>query len=599
MGPIPENIIDEIRNRADIVEVISGYIPLKRAGRNFKAICPFHNEKTPSLIVSPDKQIYHCFGCGQGGNIFSFIMKQERCEFFEAVRIMADRTNVKIPEQERGAAYQTGLAEAIRRVNDVIASFYTNCLLNRQQGSRAMSYLSKRGITDKTITDFRLGYAPPESDGLKKEISSRGIGLKLLQDLRPDIFRDRIMFPILDVRSRVIGFGGRIIIDDEKAPKYLNSQETAAYVKGRHLYGLNLAKDSIIKEDRCIIVEGYIDCISLHQYGFTNTVASLGTALTQEQVRILKRYTKNVVMLYDADEAGESATQRGIGIFLEEDMFVKIACLPEGFDPDSYVHKEGKLNFEQRLNNASDFIDYTLSRAILRHNPESSDGKVAISCKLLPVIAKVNNAILRMEYIKKLAEALKVGEDVILLELRKIAQGTAKRTVKPSTTADTETHAASRPVAKDGRLVSERILSGLMLDDACMIPYIKSRMSVEEFVEPDIRRIVSALFDLSSRGEKGPTPAKLISFFRQDEQAARLVSELLLDVAHIKDRYTNADDCIDRIRRDRLREDMAELRKMIEAASSEDDEKRTLSLLSKYNELIRYNRIKEKIQYEQ
>lgn len=576
MGFIPETIIDEIRNRSDIVEVISGYLPLKRAGRNFKAICPFHHERTPSFIVSPDRQIYHCFGCGEGGNVFSFIMKQERCTFYESAGLLAQRANVKIPMPSKEDALKTGLADALRRLNELAANYYSTSLMNKEQGARARLYLAKRDVSDETVRKFRLGYASAEWEDFKSSALSKGVELRLLQDSGLSMFKDRVMFPIFDVRGRVVGFGGRALSDGGDV-KYINSPETAAYTKGKNLYGLNLAKNGVMEKDTCIIVEGYFDCISLHQYEFTNAVASLGTALTIDQVRLLKRYARTVVMIYDPDEAGESATMRSIETFLEEDISVRVVSLPQGLDPDACLRKEGRINFEQRLNNSMEFLDFSLRRVLHKYNPDTPDGKVRICSEIFPVVARVKSAILKTEYLKKLAEALKMREDVILSEFKRIIRHTH---------IDKGVGATLNLKSVTKGSPAERILVGLMLEDTLLTKSVKARMGIEEFRDPDILKIVSALFELSSHGDE-ISPAKLISHLKQDEQMAKMVSELLPEIDSTKNKDAIVEGCINRIRMDNLNRHRAEIQTRIKSVYQAGDHKETMSLLSKYNELIK------------
>jgi DNA primase len=335
MGKIPENILNEIQDKCDIVEVISGYVSLKPSGRNFKACCPFHHEKTPSFVVSPDKQIYHCFGCNSGGNVFNFIKEHEKIDFIEAVKMLAEKTGVKLPEYRSHDDQESSIVGAVYSVNDVAGNYYYSMLEKSGSSSEASRYKTKRGLDEPVIKKFRIGYADSSWKALLDYLTVRGIKqdtilkagliIKGKDNSYYDLFRNRIIFPILDVRNRIIGFGARVM--DDSLPKYINSPETAVYKKGQHLYGLNFAKADIKERNFAIITEGYLDVITCHQYGVNNAIASLGTALTTEQIRLLKRYTHNVIMLYDSDKAGEMASLRGLDLLLEEDMNVKIATI--------------------------------------------------------------------------------------------------------------------------------------------------------------------------------------------------------------------------------------------------------------------------------
>ncbi|MBU1999306.1 MAG: DNA primase, partial [Candidatus Omnitrophica bacterium] len=337
---IEENTLDGILNATDIVELISGYIPLKRAGRNFRANCPFHHEKTPSFMVSQDKQIYHCFGCGTGGNAFNFLMQYEKMEFLEAVNTLAQKACIVIPRKDTARA--DGLHATLYKINELAAEFYANNLQS-PSGSYAKNYLLNRGLTDETIKLFKLGIASDRWNDLINNLRAKNISLGLLEKAGLilskekggyyDRFRKRVIFPVWDVKSRAVAFGARVT--DDTLPKYINSPETPIYIKGKNLYGLNFSKNEIRDKDCAIIVEGYLDFIIPYQHGLCNIVASLGTALTSDQIRLIKRYTNNIIMLYDGDTAGQMATLRTWDIFFEEGMNVRVASLPEQLDPDN------------------------------------------------------------------------------------------------------------------------------------------------------------------------------------------------------------------------------------------------------------------------
>ena len=444
-GLIPENILEDILSRVDIVEVISGYMPLKRAGRNFKALCPFHREKTPSFMVSPDRQIYHCFGCGESGNAFGFLMQYERLEFPEAVETLAKKCGVTLPESKLLDAQTVSLSTQLYKINELATLFYEH-LLNSEGGLSAKNYLIKRGIKAETIKLFKLGFAADRWDGLMNHLRAKNISLTLLEKAGLiltkegggyyDRFRNRIIFPIFDIKSRTLGFGARVLPapsealssskgkaeGDNTLPKYINSPETPIYIKGRNLYGLNLARDAIRENDYVVVVEGYLDFMMPYQEGLKNIVASLGTALTNEQARLTKRYTHNVVMVYDADDAGELATLRTLDIFIEEGMEVKVVTLPEGFDPDLFVRKNGISAFKEKIEQAQNLFDYKLGILKSRYNPKDIHGKVKITQEMLSTIHKFKNAVLKSEYIKKLAQDLNLEEEPLLQELKKIKE---------------------------------------------------------------------------------------------------------------------------------------------------------------------------------
>src|SRR3989338_2339939 len=427
MGKIPENILNEIQDRCDIVEVISGYISLKQAGRNFKACCPFHHEKTPSFTVSPDKQIYHCFGCNSGGNVFNFLKEYEKIDFIDAVKMLAEKTGVKLPEYKSSRDQDSSIVSAVYSVNDVAANYYSDLLEKAGSSLEVRRYITKRCLDASIIKKFRMGYADSSWNGLLDYLSGRGVkqdtilkaGLivKGRDNSHYDLFRNRVIFPICDVRDRVLGFGARVM--DETLPKYINSPETTVYKKGLHLYGLNFAKAYIKERNFAIITEGYLDVIMCHQHGVNNAIASLGTALTTEQIRLLKRYTLNVLMLYDADQAGEMASLRGMELFLEEGMNVKIATLEKGHDPDSFLRKFGKEKLDEAIKRSKSLFTYKLDILRRRFNDTEPEAKAETIKEMLQTINKVRNAIVKAEYIKLLAQELSVKEDAVWEELKK------------------------------------------------------------------------------------------------------------------------------------------------------------------------------------
>ena len=347
---IPNEIIDRVLDKVDIVEIISAVLPLKKTGQNFKACCPFHEEKTPSFVVSAPKQIYHCFGCGAGGNAIGFLMKYEKMEFPEAIKVLSEKAGVQLPRSAEYSGPKNSLYEKLHQANETACSYYEKNLRS-EQGKEAFAYLIGRGLTEKTIKEFRLGFSTDSWQGLVDHCKTGSIdtatllkaGLVLQKTQTSnfyDRFRNRIMFPIFDQRGKIIGFGGRSL--DSSLPKYMNSPETPVYTKGRNLYGLNFSKEQMRRQSYVIIVEGYFDLILPYQNQLKNVVATLGTALTPEQISAIKRFTKNVIMIYDADKAGEAATLRGLDLLISEDMNVRIALLPKGLDPDSFVRKEGR-----------------------------------------------------------------------------------------------------------------------------------------------------------------------------------------------------------------------------------------------------------------
>jgi len=386
-GQIPEEYINDLRHRADIVTIISEFVSLKKQGRNYMGMCPFHSEKTPSFVVSPEKQIYHCFGCGKGGNVFSFLMEKNAMTFPEAIEFLAKRLGVVLPQSSISPekAKQDSLKKRYYHINEITAKFYQQRLLD-QTGRDAMQYLQRRGLHSTTLEKFLLGYAPTDWSKLinylsnqgiaEQELLTLGLAVKTQKGTLIDRFRNRIIYPIMDEAGRIIGFGGRVL--DDSQPKYLNSPDTPLFSKGKHLYGLNLAKGSIREQDRAIIMEGYMDVITSWQNGFTNVVGTLGTALTPDQVRLLMRYSYNMFICFDADSAGQKAALRGLDILQELGCNVSVVSIPGSKDPDDFIRKEGRARFTEIVERAHNLLEYKLIKLMEQHNTQSVSGRIKV-----------------------------------------------------------------------------------------------------------------------------------------------------------------------------------------------------------------------------
>ena len=543
-GYIPQDIIEEVRSRADIVEVISEYIPLKKSGRNFKALCPFHNEKTSSFMVSPAKQIFHCFGCGAGGNVFNFVMMHEHLSFYEAIKKIAAKGGVKLPETTKKNTAADSLFNKLLRANELAMLFFHRQLLESKEGVSTKAYLKSRGFDRSTAENFKLGFASSQWQGLFEHLLKEGISDKVMVQaglVSPrqgggycDKFRNRLIFPIFNSYDKVVGFGARVL-EKGQMPKYLNSSDTPVFSKGKNLYGLNLAKKNILDKDRVIIVEGYTDCIRAHENGFNETVATLGTALTIEQTRSLKRYTKNFILIYDADEAGELAVLRNLDVLLPEEVMPKIAVLPKGTDPDDYLKNSGSDSFNMIIENAKNIFDYKLQLLFKKHNVSSAEGKVKISQEFLPTLSAVTNAVLKSTYIKKLAEVLDVAEIDILSELRKFQESGYRPEVKKSENR------------KKNIDLAEKILLVIMLEDNMFIAEAQKKLSIDDFISDDIKPVISKVFELNGENEK-VEPAALVDEL-SDEESKILITSVFLDMPEIKDKEKNFSDCIIKIKK--------------------------------------------------
>ena len=415
----------EIKAKNDIVSVISEYVSLKRSGRSLLGLCPFHNEKTPSFNVNQDKQFFYCFGCGAGGDVFSFIMKIENLEFIDAAKGLAERAGIPWPELSKKSETNRE-KETYYKINQLAAALYSQFLLKTELGNKARQYLTKRGINIDLWKKFNLGCAPPAWHNLTDIIRKKGLPLHHAEELGLiamgengyyDRFRDRIIFPITDSQGKIVGFGGRIMEQGE--PKYLNSPENILFHKGRFLYGVSCAKDSIRRSKKAIIVEGYMDVIQAHQGGFTQTVASLGTSLTREQAKLIKRFTSEVILAYDADAAGQNATLRGMEILEQAGLTVRVLNLPAGFDPDSFIKEKGAANFERIIESAPGLLEFKIKSIFRKHDLNSYQGKAQAIEEIIPCLFTVESNVAREHYLRQIVRKTGFSENAILLELEK------------------------------------------------------------------------------------------------------------------------------------------------------------------------------------
>ncbi len=483
---IPEDVIEKIKNENDIVEVVSEKVKLKRTGRNYVGLCPFHNEKSPSFSVSSDKQIYKCFGCGEAGNVITFIMKTRNLPFIDAVKILADKINLNLDEYSDGKVNNS--KDKLYKLNVDAARFFFN---NLNKNEEAKGYFNARGITDKTIRNFGLGFALNEWNGLSNFLKKKGyselellkLGLIIKNEKGNfyDRFRNRVIFPVFDYKGKVIGFGGRVLNDAK--PKYLNSPETDLFHKGEHLYGLNFALKNNINRT-LIIVEGYMDCITLHQYGINNVVASLGTALTVNQAKLLKRFADNIIISYDADMAGQNATERGLKILVDVGLLVKVLKVPEGKDPDEYIRKNGKSSFEELVANALPLIEYKINKAKEGINLKNKDEQLKYIKSVSDILVD-SDSVEKNIYIKKVSEETGLSEqsiyDYINDELKKIAPAYEE--------VNNIDNIGQKLYLDPAFLKAERLLLKFMFEEKELYEYIVSRIDEEQFNLPSHTKI--------------------------------------------------------------------------------------------------------------
>lgn len=425
------SIKEEIKSVCDIVELISEFVQLKRVGKNYVGLCPFHSEKEPSFTVNPERQIFHCFGCKKGGDIFTFWMEYHNISFFEALKDLAERYNIDIREFSGDKIEEK---DKLFEINEIAASYFKRLLYESNEGKRAREYLNKRNINEKLAKEVGLGYAPDKWDALCKLFIQKGIDMELALkaglvvqreggDGYYDRFRNRLIFPIFDIRGRVVGFGGRVL--DEGTPKYLNTPETPIFHKGKILYGMNFSYRFIREEKKAIVVEGYMDWLALRKYGIKNAVATLGTALTPDHVRRLKGYADEAIVIFDSDEAGKKAALRSFPLFANEGMPAKVVILPDNHDPDSFLNKHGKEPFVKLLNQASKPIfDFYLDMEI-GDGKISDEEKVSVLKNILPNLFFIREIITKGIYVSRLSERLNLQEDIIWKELHSLSKGQA------------------------------------------------------------------------------------------------------------------------------------------------------------------------------
>lgn len=519
------DLLEEIRNRCDIVDIISEYVHLKPAGKGFKGLCPFHGEKTPSFMVSPEKQLFHCFGCGEGGNVFNFLMKYEKLSFFEAVKMLAKKSGTSLPADEEKENLLYRKKERLYKLNNLTANYYRECLFRTNQGKKITNYFKKRGINDTSVEKYRLGYSPPGWDVLTNFLKKKGytceelikaglIKKSKIEGKYIDYFRDRIIFPIFHLSGRVIGFGGRVL--DDSLPKYINSPETLVYNKGSNLYNLNFAKEDIRKKNCIIIVEGYTDVLITQQYQFNNVAASLGTALTTKQIDLIKRFTDTALIAYDADSAGNMATLRSLNLLVKAGLGIKVLALPQGYDPADFLIKKGRKPFQNLIDRSLPLIDYKLKLLYSNSNIKTIEGKVKVIKGILPTLSVIGNEVELRAQTKKISEELKLSEEAILIELKRY-----KRGLKDSS------HNFIKLNSESGNIKAEKILISCMLENEQIAWNILKKLKAKDFSVLMHRQIVAAI-EKNLEDDKVVDSQKVIDYLNDDE-AAKLISKILME----------------------------------------------------------------------
>lgn len=535
---LPQQFLDELRMANDITSVVSSYVTLKRSSRNLVGLCPFHSEKSPSFTVFPDTQSYYCFGCGAGGDVITFIRAAENLEYIEAVKFLAQRAGIRMPEDAVNDA-ATRAKETTLKINKSAARYFYEQLIS-PAGRAGLDYLMSRGLDPKTIKRFGLGYAPDGWTGLvdklhsegfsDKDITLAGVAAVSQKNGRTyDYFRNRVMFPIIDLRGNVIAFGGRVLGDQK--PKYLNSPDTPVFKKTRNLFALNFAKNS--KDGRIILAEGYMDVIALHKAGFENAVASLGTALTSEQARLIANYANEVIISYDSDAAGRKATQRAFNIFDELGIKVRVLSVPGAKDPDEFIKKYGSKRFALLIDESRSVTDYRLADAANKNDPSTPSGKVAYLKDAVQIISEINSPVERDVYIRKIGEELSVSHEAIGEQVKNLIKRRRrteeKKDAQSLVTAVSSVADRSDPERTRHRreAVCEDNILAILYRNPDRLEYITSKISENSFVTAPNMRIFTALCRIIK--ECGvPDMTRLSQYLSQEDmgRAARLLASM-------------------------------------------------------------------------
>ncbi len=582
---IPEETIEEIRERTDIVELVSEYVSLKKRGKNYFGLCPFHPEKTPSFSVNPEKQIYHCFGCKTGGNAFSFLIETQKISFLEAVRILAERAGVSLPES-RSEGKKDKTNDLLYQANEFAQKYFHHLLSKDKRAEKARTYLKGRLLSEKIVQEFGLGYSPSDWDGLLKVAAQRSIsgtlleksGLAIKRDDSGfyDRFRDRIMFPIQDRSGRTVAFGARAL-EDSQEPKYLNSPETPIYQKSFVLYGLRQARDAIRKAERAIVVEGYTDLLRLVEAGIANVVASSGTALTKGQAGLLCRYTHRVTLVYDADLAGSAAAFRGIDTLLEAGLGVNVVSLPKGYDPDSFVRERGGEAFQDLLGQAKEILDYKLETIAKTQDLTTVEGKREAIAQLVETASRIKDEIKRDLIVRQIVERLNTDEKAVHREMA--------RQKKRQKAADWEQQSLTKAETEPQGPVVQRELLRIMLGRKTIAEEVMKELNPEDFSAGGFREIAETIFEVC-RAAGEPQAAVVIDRL-QEPSLASFVAKLStegLDENYIEESLT---DCLHRVRTDGISEKLSQIRTEIATAQREGDEGRVDELNRQYNNLVK------------
>ncbi|MCP3982696.1 MAG: DNA primase [bacterium] len=547
-GPYPQDFIETVRSAGDIVRVVSDYVPLKQAGSRMKGLCPFHQEKTPSFSVDPTNQLFYCFGCQTGGDLFKFVQLYEKVGFGEAIEILAKRFAVPLPKAARVAE---GPSDRARAICSTAETFFAKLLADPEAGKKCRAYLEQRGLSDEVRERLRIGYSPDGWEGLHRHLQSKGYksddiqtaGLILSRKSGQghyDRFRDRLIFPIRDIQGRTIAFGGRTLADDDA--KYINSPETPAYTKGEHLYGLDQARESIRREGFAVVVEGYLDLAAVVGAGCENVVASLGTAFTPAQARLLARYTERVVVSYDGDSAGAKAAARSLDLLLHQGFDVRVVELPEGQDPDDFIRDAGAAAYGRCLREAPEYIEFLVHREVRSRDMSRADEKVAAVNAVLPHIAKLNNAIERASWATRLADALQIEDGLVMQELRNALRAA-------------QTEIRQRPQSSIAVSEAETRLVSLLLGSEQLRRRWADELDPQTLEGTRVRPIVLRILELTRDGKAVDAP--LLMSELEDETDRQLLTQIAFEDQ--PEVGPNVEDCLWAFQREQMQRQEREL----------------------------------------
>lgn len=586
--------VARVCDESDIVATVSEYVTLKKNGRNYWGCCPFHNEKTPSFSVRPDKGFFYCFGCQAGGNVITFMMKIENVPYYEAIKLLAEKHKIPLPQREKTPKEleRERAAARLYGVHELAKDFFYACLTKTGYGKAPKAYFLDRGVDDDAIGRFGLGFAPDAWDKFTSAFVKRGFSEELLVKAglaaprksggAYDRFRGRVMFPIADARGRVIAFGGRVLGDGQ--PKYLNSPETEIFNKRRVLFGLNLAYKEIKEKGYAIVMEGYMDVVTAHSHGIRNAVASLGTSFTAEQCKMLLRFAPEIRFAYDSDGAGQNATLRALPIARESGAVARVISIPQGKDPDDFIRARGAQAFFDLADHAQSLVDYQIERVFGEHDCASLEGKVGAVAGLVPVLAEINNAVEMNAYIARISQTLGIDEIAVRSELRKFLSFNKKdKNVKVGQNIRISTLVEKADNAADS---AARHIIRLLWNDNSIIPYLEAKLTVEEFTDESHREIIEFLLESNANGE----PINDIrASERLSESAGAELSRCFVDGPEEEgDSLRLVDDCIKSVH-------AAYLTKQYEAHRLKADELQRMGDEGYLQELMQSQRIKDEI----